>query len=377
MQTDDARVFAVQGSNGGFQAIETFCRSSSIHSSIPVSSDAMGELSEMTMAIDAATRIRFRGVHYVHGWLAQSFSNSPSPPSLRMVATARQFCSYIVVLGSISSATTFAPKFAVLLQNKEELTIPLLLETIPNATQFRDSIESLSPEQQHFAKAYRAMQLESTLFSIVLLQVKPQLEKVLQLMPGSLTTEISLTQDIMKLFVECHIPAELLSYYEMNSTMAMSASAQSRITSVKENVKKIMDIVDGLKGEEVKEKSRQREYLEERKEEKMMRERAANEALITSEQKGDNKASITLPSTSRPPAHNMANNYNVFYLGVARVTENKSVVMASYSNNTDVDRAGVKLVLEQPNFSITPGKHYSFTAAQISWHFISGFKKSS
>ena len=65
MQTDDARVFAVQGSNGGFQAIETFCRSSSIHSSIPVSSDAMGELSEMTMAIDAATRIRFRGVHYV------------------------------------------------------------------------------------------------------------------------------------------------------------------------------------------------------------------------------------------------------------------------------------------------------------------------
>jgi hypothetical protein len=71
-----------------------------------------------------------------------------------MVASARQFSSYIVLLGSISSATTFEPKFAVMLQNKDELTIPLLLETIPNAKQFRDSIDSLSPEQQRFAKAY-------------------------------------------------------------------------------------------------------------------------------------------------------------------------------------------------------------------------------
>ena len=31
----------------------------------------------------------------------------------------------------------------------------------------QDAIESLSPEQQGFAKAFRAMQLESTLFGIV------------------------------------------------------------------------------------------------------------------------------------------------------------------------------------------------------------------
>ena len=30
--------------------------------------------------------------------------------------------------------------------------------------EFRDAIESLSPEQQKFAKAIRSMQLESTLF---------------------------------------------------------------------------------------------------------------------------------------------------------------------------------------------------------------------
>ena len=150
-----------------------------------------------------------------------------------MVATARQFSSYIVLLGSISSATTFEPKFAVMLQNKDELTIPLLLETIPNAKQFRDSIDSLSPEQQRFAKAYRTMQLESTLFGIVLLQMKPQLEQVLQLKPDSLTKEIALTQDIMKLFLDYQIPADLLSFDEASSTEAGTASAEARINSLK------------------------------------------------------------------------------------------------------------------------------------------------
>ena len=258
IQTDRARVFPSSGgSNGGFQPIDTLCRSSNIG----FSSGAKTAASEMSMAIDAATRIRFRGVCHVHGWLAQSFSDSSSAPQLRMVATARQFSSYIVLLGSISSATTFEPKFAVMLQNKDELTIPLLLETIPNAKQFRDSIDSLSPEQQRFAKAYRTMQLESTLFGIVLLQMKPQLEQVLQLKPDSLTKEIALTQDIMKLFLDYQIPADLLSFDEASSAEAGTASAEARINSLKENVKKIMNIVDEAKKEELAERNKQREFV--------------------------------------------------------------------------------------------------------------------
>ena len=261
IQTDTARVFTSSGgSNGGFQPIDTLCRSSSIGVSSSAAAADSVSVSEMSMAIDAATRIRFRGVRHVHGWLAQSFSDSSSSPQLRLVATARQFSSYIVLLGSVSSATTFEPKFAVMLQNKDELTIPLLLETIPNAKQFRDSIDSLSPEQQRFAKAYRTMQLESTLFGIVLLQVKPQLEQVLQLKPDSLTKEIALTQDIMKLFIDYQIPADLLSYDETSSAEAKNASAEARINSVKLNVKKIMTIMDEAKKEELAEKNMQREY---------------------------------------------------------------------------------------------------------------------
>jgi len=263
IQTDAARVFVdneVGRSNGGFQPIDTLCRSSSSSSSMSAE-DGASAVSEMSMAIDASTRIRFRGDVHVHGWLAESFADSASSvPKLRLVATARQFSSYIVLLGSLSSATTFEPKFACLLQNKDELTIPLLWETMPNAKQFRDSIESLSPEQQRFAKAYRTMQLESTLFVVVALQVKPQLEQVLQLKPDSLTKEIALTQDIMKLFIDYQIPPDLLAYDEASSPEAAAASADARIVAVKESVKKIMTILNEAKQDEGKEKKREREF---------------------------------------------------------------------------------------------------------------------
>merc|ERR1719443_1611643 len=98
------------------------------------------------------------------------------------------------------SATTFDPKYAMIVQNKDELTIPLNMSTIPTPKEFKDAIESLSPEQQRFAKAFRSMQLESTLFGIVVVQIKPQLEKVLNLAPDSLAKEIKLTQDLMEMF---------------------------------------------------------------------------------------------------------------------------------------------------------------------------------
>ena len=90
--------------------------------------------------------------------------------------------------------------------------IPLLLETIPSAKEFKDAIESLSPEQQRFAKAYRSMQLESTLFGVCVLQIKPQMERLLRLPEGSLTKEIDLTQDLMKLFMEYQLPSDLVSF---------------------------------------------------------------------------------------------------------------------------------------------------------------------
>merc|ERR1719327_412694 len=112
------------------------------------------------------------------------------------------------------AATKFVPKFAAIVQNKDELAIPLNMSTIPTPKEFKDAIQSLSPEQQRFAKAFRAMQLQSTLFGVCVIQIKPQMEKLLGLADDALTKEIKLTQDLMELFIRYQIPSDLLSFDE-------------------------------------------------------------------------------------------------------------------------------------------------------------------
>lgn len=197
---DPEGVLAIEGEHGSAMAE-------------PISTTvAVSEASRpMTFALDAATRVSFKGERYLHGWIGHRFSRQAGL-SASLVARARQFSSFILLVGRISAVDVFEPKHAVVVQNKDVLKIPLMLEEIPTPKQFRDAIESLSPEQQRFAKAFRGMQLESTLFGVCVIQIKPQLEKLLKLPPDSLTKEIKLTQELLGLFGEYQIPSDLLSY---------------------------------------------------------------------------------------------------------------------------------------------------------------------
>eukprot|EP01046_Picozoa_sp_COSAG06_P028007 COSAG06_NODE_2501_length_6754_cov_6.727122_6_plen_89_part_00 len=76
--------------------------------------------------------------------------------------------------------------------------------------EFRDAIKSLSPEQQRFAMAFRNMQLESSVFGICVIQLKPQLEALLGLPEDALTKEVRLTQDLLSLFIDYQIPSCVL-----------------------------------------------------------------------------------------------------------------------------------------------------------------------
>ena len=131
----------------------------------------------MKFSIDASTQVSFGGDRFLHGWVSHQFSGN-SGLRLSLVARARQFSSFILMVGSIASADLFEPKYGIIIQNKDDLRIPLMLETIPTPKEFKDAIESLSPEQQRFAKGFRSMQLESTLFGVCIIQIKPQLEKL-------------------------------------------------------------------------------------------------------------------------------------------------------------------------------------------------------
>jgi hypothetical protein len=201
--------------------------------------------SEMKFALSSSTQVSFGGERFLHGYMAAQFSDSAAE-KLNLVARARQFSSFILMVGNIVANDLFEPKYGIIVQNKDEIVIPLLTETIPSPKEFKDAIASLSPEQQRFCKAFRSMQLGSTLFGVCVIQIKPQLEKVLNLPSDALTKEIQLTQDLMKLFIEHQIPSDLLSYDEQSGWEDAAGSQRStdvKVSHVQENVKKMLEII--------------------------------------------------------------------------------------------------------------------------------------
>ena len=170
--------------------------------------------SSLKAALNAATILELTGGQYLHGYMNQRFGNSHKQHQL--IARARQFSSFILVVGNMIDGSTVDPKDAIIIHNKDELIIPLLLEEMPTAKEFKDAIQALSPEQQRFAKSYRSMQLSSSVFGVCIVQIKPQLEILLGLPANALDKEMKLTQDLMELFVEYQVPSDMLSY--MDST---------------------------------------------------------------------------------------------------------------------------------------------------------------
>ncbi len=170
--------------------------------------------SSLTFALSASANVTVRGEVLVHGYLQHCFSGT-SGGKLVLSARARQFSCFLVLLGRMCGAGVFDPQSGMLVQNRDDFTIPLELETIPSAKAFKvattasssrlgvsvsepltvavslwpnqEAVSSLSPQQQRFAHAFRSMQLTSTLFDVCVIQIKPQLERVLKLPDDSLT----------------------------------------------------------------------------------------------------------------------------------------------------------------------------------------------
>ncbi len=199
----------------------------------------------MQVPINSATNVQLSGDLFLHAWMLQRFQGRPT--SFQLVSRARQFSSFLLLIGKLTGPDTFEPEHAIILQNKDELLIPLLLEEMPSAKEFKDAISSLSPEQQRFAKAFRSMKLSSSVFGVGVVQLKPQLEILLNLPEKSLTKEIRLTQDLLSLFIDYQIPSDLLSY-----DGADDLDPSSKVDVVKGHVKKVLDMVDEMKDRDLK-----------------------------------------------------------------------------------------------------------------------------
>ncbi len=197
----------------------------------------------MQFSIAASAKVSFTGQVFVHGLMMHQFGDETGM-KLSLSARARQFGSFLVLVGRIAGPGLFDPQFGMICKNKDEITIPLDIETIPSAGEFKAATVSISPEQQAFAKMFRGMQLASTLFAVCVIQIKPQLEKLLNLTEDSLTREIKLTQDVMELFIVYQIPSDLLSYG------GGSTDKEVRLGSVRRNVRSVQLL---LESEELKE----------------------------------------------------------------------------------------------------------------------------
>ncbi|KAJ9471593.1 hypothetical protein DIPPA_28405 [Diplonema papillatum] len=220
-----------------------------------------GTVPQMKFALSAAAEVTLCGETQVHAYIGHRFSFE-QPPPMTLAARSRQFSGYVLLLGRIGGADLFLPSHAMIVQNKDEFDIPLMLDEIPSAQEFRDAIESLSPEQQRFAKAYRSMQLESTLFAVCIVQIKPQLEKVLNLPYDSLTKEIQLTQRLLELFIEYHIPPDLVSFQCDSMEDPDEIPAAKKVEAVKAHVDAMFAMIKDSKQKEVDEQKMQHEMDE-------------------------------------------------------------------------------------------------------------------
>ncbi|MGK3741120.1 MAG: hypothetical protein ACI90V_007970 [Bacillariaceae sp.] len=200
----------------------------------------------LKVPLNAATTLELTGKTYLHGWLKHRFQDSSNV--FRLSARARQFSSFVLVVGTMTSNDCMQPKEAIILRNKDEINIPLLLNEIPTATEFKDAIVSLSPEQQRFAKAFRSMQLESSVMGVCIVQIKPQLEKLLGLPQDSLTKEMKLTEDLMQLFIEFQVPSDLMSY---DGEETNDVSTKDKVANVKDHVNSVLGVIAEQKKEQL------------------------------------------------------------------------------------------------------------------------------
>jgi len=221
--------------------------------------DATAATAPFRFAIGAATHVTFDGPRYAHAYVSRTFGGlSPKAPQLH--AKARPFSVFVLLLGKIASRDEFVAEHAVVVRASDEVTIPLLLTPLPTPKEFADAVESLSPEQRAFCEAFRQMQLASSLFGVVVVQVKPAIEKVLNLPRDALLKEIALTEHLAELFVDYQIPTDVLSY-----DGPPDALKHAKIEAVKAHVAAIRSVIQAARDEDLqkaKEHAQHRHFVD-------------------------------------------------------------------------------------------------------------------
>ena len=201
-------------------------------------------------------QFRFAGPQFLHAGVLHRFGAAP-PPKINLHARARQFSRFILVLGRLGGmgGRVVEATDACVIQAKDDLVVPLLLEGIPATNPSRDAVQSLSAGQREFCESFRKMQLANSLFTVLIVQVGPQLEAVLNIPRGGLVREIKLQRDLMKLMCGSNgVPSDHLRYEEEGKEeeeeQGEGGDAEAAVRAVRGRVQEALEwIGDAKQGE--------------------------------------------------------------------------------------------------------------------------------
>ena len=135
------------------------------------------------------------------------------------------------------------------------------------------------------------VQLAGSLFAVAVVQIKPQLEKLLNLPHDSLTKEVKMCQDLMSLFIEYQIPSDLLSYAGPEK-----ASPDSKVAAVKGYIAAIHSMLEQSKQEELEE---ERKRYEKEHRVQLLRERRESERLVLEESRQESRSNSKMDMSKK------------------------------------------------------------------------------
>ncbi|KAJ9460387.1 hypothetical protein DIPPA_02834 [Diplonema papillatum] len=203
--------------------------------------------------IHAAATASLKPEVHLHIHTAFRFAHDVPLPELALTASARQYAGFALLLGTIGGPDLFLPECAMLVQNRDEFHIPLVRKDMMAAEGAERILASLSPEQQRFARAYRQMQKDNSLFAVCIVHIKPQLENALNLPPSALSKEVKLTQDVLELLQTYGVSVDLLRFRPDSPDDEGQLSAENKVSVVANTVKKVQTVVRSIEEQRVQE----------------------------------------------------------------------------------------------------------------------------
>jgi hypothetical protein len=82
---------------------------------------AKRETSKIGFDINASTRVTLGGDVMLHAWLRHEFEDGLGYGAFSLIAQARQFSGFVVLIGPIVTANTLVAEHAFIVQNKDEV----------------------------------------------------------------------------------------------------------------------------------------------------------------------------------------------------------------------------------------------------------------